>query len=130
MTATTAAEATRALAAQPLPPQPPAVREWLQEQRRADNAAVRLLNGTVRAALAGVPTAALVDPEEITALMARALAPMPAEIRAAYDAWATAYNKIVDARNAERQARINGRETAKVRAQACPRCFTTHPGEC
>jgi hypothetical protein len=29
-----------------------------------------------------------------------------------------------------RQARVNAREVAAVRSAACPRCFSTHRGEC
>lgn len=29
-----------------------------------------------------------------------------------------------------RQARVNAREVAQVRQAACPRCFSTHAGEC
>lgn len=39
--------------------------------------------------------------------------------------------RAVRARRADRrQAKVNAREVAKVRAAACPECFVTHAGEC
>ena len=46
---------------------------------------------------------------------------------ARYNAAATAWNEHI---RTERQARRNAREVATVRAQTCPRCFASHPGEC
>jgi len=44
-----------------------------------------------------------------------------------YNAAVRAYNAAVEA---AKQARVNARGVAKVRASACPRCFATHAGEC
>lgn len=39
--------------------------------------------------------------------------------------------RAVRARRADRrQAKVNAREVAKVRAAACPTCFASHAGEC
>lgn len=51
-----------------------------------------------------------------------------------HEAEVAAYNRAVDERNAaaarNHQARLNAREVSAVRSAACPRCFTTHAGEC
>lgn len=53
---------------------------------------------------------------------------------ARYDAEVAAYNAAAGAHNAQvrarRQARANAAEVAALRAAACPRCMSTHPGEC
>ncbi len=46
---------------------------------------------------------------------------------AKYNEAAAAYNERLAA---ERQARLNARETAKIRKSLCPTCFCAHPGEC
>lgn len=66
------------------------------------------------------------------ALLNRTPEQLAAEAR--YNAEAAAYNAAADAHNAKvraaRQARINAREVSAIRAAACPRCMSTHPGEC
>lgn len=52
----------------------------------------------------------------------------------AYRASVRTWNEYVDSHNAaikaNRQARRNAREVSAVRSAACPRCFSTHAGEC
>lgn len=55
---------------------------------------------------------------------------VPEQTRKDYAAYLAEWNRVANARNAEQQARRNRTEVAKVRAQACPRCFASHPGEC
>lgn len=55
---------------------------------------------------------------------------MPAQVRADYAAYVAEWNRVAAARKRAAQAKVNARETAKVRAQACPRCYSTHAGEC
>jgi len=38
--------------------------------------------------------------------------------------------RIRAARDARQQARVNAAEVSRVRAAACPVCFSTHAGEC
>lgn len=82
-----------------------------------------------------------VDPKEIIAGLeailihvARPRTPQELAEEARYEREVKAYNKAAREYNerarAARQAKINAREVAKVRAAACPRCTITHAGEC
>lgn len=102
------------------------------------NAAQRAANGAVRGMVHGLPGMG----EAFTRYTEEA-AEWSAEIRRWYDetpegrayyASVQTWNAYVHASRAEakvnRQVRANAREVSAVRSAACPRCFSTHPGEC
>lgn len=97
-----------------------------------------LLNRALISAMMGRTAVAQAQVKELRAKMAARLAqPLTEEQRLAEDRYnleVRKYNEAVDAYNARlaaaKQARRNARETAKVRAAACPSCFATHAGEC
>lgn len=104
-----------------LPAQPEIVRAWMRESRTLERQAT--------ATLFSGRTDIIATAEEVMGLLTAAFV-MPDDVRTAYERWAGEYNAVVARINAERQARINAREVAKVRASACPSCFATHAGEC
>lgn len=105
---------------------------------RAKNEELTLLNRALVQALLGRSTAAMREAEELRRLVAARVArPVTEAEKTAEDHYylhVRKYNEAVVAYNtrldAERQTRINARETAKIRNASCPNCFATHPGEC
>ena len=106
------------------PAQPAIVTEWIRQSRQAERAAWNtMMTGANR-----VEDIITVADQAFTLLTAAF--EMPADVRAAYEAWAKEWNALVRQQREARQRRINAREVAAVRAAACPRCFATHAGEC
>lgn len=97
-----------------------------------------LLNRALRSAMLGRTETAMRNVEELRLRMAERLeTPPTAAQRLAEDRYnleVRKYNEAVTEYNerlaAERQARVNARETAKIRKSLCPTCFCAHPGEC
>jgi hypothetical protein len=97
-----------------------------------------LLNRALVSAMLGRTQTARQQTEELRQRMAARLAQvLTEEQRLAEDRYnldVRKYNEAVDAYNeqvrAQRQARVNARQVAQVRKQACPTCFASHPGEC
>jgi uncharacterized protein YukE len=98
----------------------------------------QVLDSALRSALLGRTADALGRAEdlsrELAAEMHRPLTVAEREAEDRYRIEVAKYNEAVDAHNAavraERQARVNARETQKVRAARCETCFCVHPGEC
>lgn len=108
-----------------LPAQPEIVRDWMRRSKILERQAESVLFSTGLAPDGDVLAAA-----DRVLTMLNAAFVMPENVRLEYERWATEYNAVVAKIRAERQARANAREVARVRASACPRCFATHAGEC
>lgn len=109
-----------------LPEQPEIVREWFRRSRQGENRATEML---LRPAPGTNPFDVIGRADEVLAVLTSAFA-IPAEVAEAYESWRGEYNAVVAKINQRRQARINAREISAVRSAACPRCFSTHAGEC
>lgn len=108
-----------------LPEQPEIVKNWFSARRDAQ----RRVFATAADAISAGDALAL-RAEDVIGDLRDSLQDPPFAVRRAYEEWAAEYNAIIHRARAARQARINHREIIKIRAQACPRCFTTHAGEC
>lgn len=97
-----------------------------------------LLNRALTSALAGRSAAAMRQAEELRARVAERLAqPLTVRQREAEDRYnleVRKYNEAVTEYNARlaaaKQARVNARETTKIRKSTCNTCFTVHAGDC
>lgn len=97
-----------------------------------------LLNRALTSALAGRSATAMRQAEElrrrVTERLAQPLTVHQRETEDRYNLEVRKYNEAVTEYNerlaAEKQARLNARETAKIRKSLCPTCFCAHPGEC
>lgn len=114
------------------PPVPQVVREWNQRARGIQREQRRIMSDV--AATTDLLTYLTMD---IDAFDMPTVGPVPEEVKQAhrtyvnaYNAEVRRYNAEVEAYNREIQAVKNSREVQAVRQAACPRCFSTHPGEC
>ncbi len=126
--------ATATRVTRPVAPAQPADLRWLIEDH---NKAMRALNNGVRyAGQIGPmdPATRLSLCEDIRAYQEMITEWYTTPAGVAYRAAVDAYNAQAAAWNGQiktdRQARINSREVAKTRSQACGRCYATHAGEC
>lgn len=108
-----------------LPRQPEIYVRWLADSARKERRADALLLAgsiAINPDIIGTANAVL---EALTSAFT-----IPPDVAEAYENWRQEYNAGVTKLHQERQARINAREIAKIRAAACTRCFATHAGEC
>lgn len=105
---------------QPRQPQPTAlVRRGMQAQRA-------FWSGRVPANMGKDEMIQLVMQKDLTAAEQAEIDQYNADVHA----WNTWVRATRNAKAKAAQVRRNASEVAKVRAQACPVCFASHPGEC
>lgn len=110
----------------------------MPEHMRREQALMQAIDQALAAAMRGHGTAFYADQaQEMGKQVLRDRQDLTSAQRAAEDRYrleVRKYNEAVAAYNAKlkdaRQARVNARQVAKVRAAACPSCTMTHAGEC
>jgi hypothetical protein len=74
--------------------------------------------------------AMLAHANELLAYLVRQRTPEELAAEARYERERLIWNAWVEEQRAAARGRQHDREVAKVRQAACPRCTSTHPGEC
>lgn len=107
------------------PATPQSVKEWNAKVRkiRRDRAKEQVAEGMSRELASLVSMIGPLKPGEKPLVI-------PDNVLRDYAAYVAEWNRVVEARRKAAQTRINAREVANVRNAACPRCYSTHAGEC